>query len=107
MCQDILREEGGFEYKKAIVESILAIITQIPESKEAGVHICQFEFYVVLIASQAFPICVSLSRIVTSLILQLRSYIYWEKKALILHNHLSTFVTFITGLLFLFIASKT
>lgn len=39
----ILREEGGFEYKKAIVESILAIITQIPESKEAGLsHLCEF-----------------------------------------------------------------
>jgi coatomer protein complex subunit gamma len=37
---DILRDEGGFEYKKAIVESILAIITQIPESKEAGVYCC-------------------------------------------------------------------
>eukprot|EP00026_Physarum_polycephalum_P002420 Phypoly_transcript_02426.p1 GENE.Phypoly_transcript_02426~~Phypoly_transcript_02426.p1 ORF type:complete len:876 (+),score=148.66 Phypoly_transcript_02426:67-2694(+) len=40
---NILRDEGGFEYKKAIVESILAIITQIPESKEAGLsHLCEF-----------------------------------------------------------------
>lgn len=40
---NILREEGGFEYKKAIVESILAVIVQIPESKEAGLsHLCEF-----------------------------------------------------------------
>lgn len=36
---NILREEGGFEYKKAIVESILEIVGQIPESKEAGMCI--------------------------------------------------------------------
>jgi len=40
---NILREEGGFEYKKAIVDSILAIVAQIPESKEAGLsHLCEF-----------------------------------------------------------------
>lgn len=40
---NILRDEGGFEYKKAIVESILVIITQIPEAKEAGLsHLCEF-----------------------------------------------------------------
>jgi len=32
----ILREEGGFEYKKSIVECILRIIQEIPEAKDAG-----------------------------------------------------------------------
>jgi coatomer protein complex subunit gamma len=32
----ILRDEGGFEYKKTIVETILIIIKEIPESKETG-----------------------------------------------------------------------
>ena len=32
----ILREEGGFEYKKCIVECILRIIQEIPEAKDAG-----------------------------------------------------------------------
>jgi len=39
----VLRDEGGFEYKKAIVETILTIIKEIPESKEAGLtHLCEF-----------------------------------------------------------------
>jgi len=39
----VLREEGGFEFKKSIVESILVLITQIPEAKEAGLgHLCEF-----------------------------------------------------------------
>jgi len=33
-----LREDGGFEYKRAIVDAILAIIQQIPESKELGLN---------------------------------------------------------------------
>ena len=32
----MLRDEGGFEYKRAIVESIFAIIEDNPESKESG-----------------------------------------------------------------------
>ena len=32
----MLRDEGGFDYKKAIVESIFAIIENNPESKENG-----------------------------------------------------------------------
>ena len=32
----ILRDEGGFEYKRAIVDTILIVIKEIPESKEAG-----------------------------------------------------------------------
>ena len=31
-----LRDEGGFVFKKAIVDAILDIITQVPESKEIG-----------------------------------------------------------------------
>eukprot|EP00128_Syssomonas_multiformis_P002981 Colp12_sorted_trinity150504_noHs@28643 len=39
----ILREEGGFEYKKAIVDTIIAIISEIPESKETGLaQLCEF-----------------------------------------------------------------
>jgi len=39
----ILREEGGFEYKKAIVDSILILIREIPDAKESGLsHLCEF-----------------------------------------------------------------
>ena len=38
-----LREEGGFEYKKAIVASVLQLIREVPEAKEAGLaHLCEF-----------------------------------------------------------------
>jgi len=40
---NMLREEGGFVYKKAIVDTILALIGQIPDAKEAGLmHLCEF-----------------------------------------------------------------
>lgn len=40
---NILREEGGFEYKKAIVDSIVILIRDIPEAKEGGLlHLCEF-----------------------------------------------------------------
>ncbi|GMH35804.1 hypothetical protein BSKO_03672 [Bryopsis sp. KO-2023] len=40
---NVLREEGGFEYKRAIVDSILILIREIPEAKEAGLsHLCEF-----------------------------------------------------------------
>jgi coatomer protein complex subunit gamma len=32
----MLREEGGYEYKKAIVNTIISIIEDNPEAKEAG-----------------------------------------------------------------------
>ena len=32
----MLREEGGFEYKKAIVETVITIIEENPDAKEAG-----------------------------------------------------------------------
>lgn len=39
----VLREEGGFEYKKEIVNSILDLIQEIPEAKEPGLgHLCEF-----------------------------------------------------------------
>jgi len=39
----VLREEGGFDFKKSIVESILLLIREIPEAKEAGLgHLCEF-----------------------------------------------------------------
>lgn len=41
--KDILRDEGGYEYKKAIVEAIFDIIATIPESKESALeHLCEF-----------------------------------------------------------------
>lgn len=32
----ILRDEGGFEYKKAIVDTIINVIEDSPDGKEAG-----------------------------------------------------------------------
>ncbi|KAJ3417379.1 Coatomer subunit gamma-2 [Chytridiales sp. JEL 0842] len=40
---NVLRDEGGYEYKKAIVEAIFDIIYHIPESKEYALsHLCEF-----------------------------------------------------------------
>jgi len=40
---NVLREEGGFAYKKAIVDTILIVIGKVPEAKEAGLaHLCEF-----------------------------------------------------------------
>jgi coatomer protein complex subunit gamma len=40
---NILREEGGFDYKKAIVDSILILIREIPDAKESGLsHLSEF-----------------------------------------------------------------
>ncbi|CAH1784771.1 unnamed protein product [Owenia fusiformis] len=39
----MLREEGGFDYKKAIVDTIISIVEENPEAKEAGLaHLCEF-----------------------------------------------------------------
>ena len=39
----ILREEGGYEYKKKTVESICEILSSIPESREIGlIQLCEF-----------------------------------------------------------------
>uniref|UniRef100_A0A0E0KAT6 Coatomer subunit gamma n=1 Tax=Oryza punctata TaxID=4537 RepID=A0A0E0KAT6_ORYPU len=41
--RSILREEGGFEYKKAIVDSIVTLISEIPDAKEIGLlYLCEF-----------------------------------------------------------------
>lgn len=38
-----LREEGGYEFKKAIVDSYLGLMEKIPESKETCLsHLCEF-----------------------------------------------------------------
>lgn len=38
----VLREEGGFDYKKTIVDTILEIIDVIPGAKEHGLfHLCE------------------------------------------------------------------
>lgn len=38
-----LREEGGFEFKKAITDSIVELIHSIPETKESSLfHLCEF-----------------------------------------------------------------
>lgn len=40
---NVLREDGGFEFKKAIVDSVLILIREIPEAKEPGLaHLCEF-----------------------------------------------------------------
>ncbi|KAF5954864.1 hypothetical protein HYC85_007720, partial [Camellia sinensis] len=40
---NILREEGGFDYKKSIVDSIVILIRDIPDAKESGLlHLCEF-----------------------------------------------------------------
>eukprot|EP01087_Luapelamoeba_hula_P006403 TRINITY_DN1648_c1_g2_i1.p1 TRINITY_DN1648_c1_g2~~TRINITY_DN1648_c1_g2_i1.p1 ORF type:complete len:876 (+),score=106.12 TRINITY_DN1648_c1_g2_i1:212-2839(+) len=40
---NMLRDEGGYLYKKAIVDTILLIISALPEAKEAGLsHLCEF-----------------------------------------------------------------
>jgi coatomer protein complex subunit gamma len=41
--KDILRDEGGYEFKKSIVEAIFDVINTIPESKEVAMeHLCEF-----------------------------------------------------------------
>lgn len=38
-----LREEGGYEYKRKIVEAIIQVMTDVPQSKEVGLfHLCEF-----------------------------------------------------------------
>lgn len=39
----MLRDEGGFDYKRAIVDSVITIIEDNSEAKEAGLaHLCEF-----------------------------------------------------------------
>ncbi|PIO28177.1 hypothetical protein AB205_0148410 [Aquarana catesbeiana] len=40
---NMLRDDGGFEYKRAIVDCIISIIEENPDSKESGLaHLCEF-----------------------------------------------------------------
>jgi len=40
---EVLRDEGGFELKKAVVDTIITLIEQVPASKETGLsHLCEF-----------------------------------------------------------------
>ncbi|KFO29351.1 Coatomer subunit gamma-2 [Fukomys damarensis] len=40
---NMLRDDGGFEYKRAIVDCIITIVEENPDSKEAGLaHLCEF-----------------------------------------------------------------
>ncbi|KAI8567152.1 hypothetical protein RHMOL_Rhmol02G0098000 [Rhododendron molle] len=40
---NILREEGGFDYNKSIIDSIVILIRDIPDAKESGLlHLCEF-----------------------------------------------------------------
>lgn len=40
---NVLRDEGSYEYKRAIVEAIFDIVYNVPESKEAAfTHLCEF-----------------------------------------------------------------
>ncbi|NXM74968.1 COPG2 protein, partial [Serilophus lunatus] len=40
---NMLRDDGGFEYKRAIVDCVISIIEENPEGKEAGLaHLCEF-----------------------------------------------------------------
>jgi len=40
---NFLREEGGFDFKKAIVNAIVALMYAIPETKESSLfHLCEF-----------------------------------------------------------------
>eukprot|EP00039_Didymoeca_costata_P018561 m.333994 g.333994 ORF g.333994 m.333994 type:complete len:867 (-) comp17263_c0_seq1:57-2657(-) len=39
----VLRDEGGFEYKKVVVDTIVGIIHNVVEAKESGLeHLCEF-----------------------------------------------------------------
>lgn len=39
----VLRDEGGFEYKRAVVDTIVCIVQHVPDAKEAGLaHLCEF-----------------------------------------------------------------
>lgn len=43
LLDTMLRDEGGFAYKKAIVDAIVTIIRELPESKEKGLsYLCEF-----------------------------------------------------------------
>lgn len=89
---NILREEGGFEYKRAIVDSIVTIIRDIPDAKESGLlHLCEFiedcEFtYLSTQVNYLSIICLWLllktAYVVLKCVLSHRSFIFWEMRGL-------------------------
>lgn len=39
----MLRDEGSFEYKKALVDTVIAIIEENPDTRESGLlNLCEF-----------------------------------------------------------------
>jgi coatomer protein complex subunit gamma len=42
----ILRDEGGYEYKRTVVESMFDLIKFVPESKEDGKFLVQTYGYI-------------------------------------------------------------
>ena len=43
VSDNIVHYAGGFEYKKTIVDTIISVIEDNPEAKEAGLaHLCEF-----------------------------------------------------------------
>jgi coatomer protein complex subunit gamma len=43
LCLDTCTFQGGFEFKKSIVDTILVLIGEIPDAVESGLaHLCEF-----------------------------------------------------------------
>lgn len=87
----VLREDGGFDYKKVIVDSILILIREIPEAKEPGLgHLCEF-IEVIYTTSINFTLCItyfltlqkdsSIFLCLLTLIWFLKLYKSWKSKA--------------------------
>ena len=62
----ILRDEGGFEFKRAVVESMFDLIKFVPESKEDGIWCVNYARCLLLTSAQHSLIYVSLSKIANS-----------------------------------------
>lgn len=58
-------QDGGYEYKKAIVEAVLVVVHEIPAAKEPGLaHLCEFIevcFFRLLSVSDLLELFVSVS----------------------------------------------
>eukprot|EP01130_Rhizamoeba_saxonica_P002326 TRINITY_DN12152_c0_g1_i1.p1 TRINITY_DN12152_c0_g1~~TRINITY_DN12152_c0_g1_i1.p1 ORF type:complete len:860 (+),score=186.03 TRINITY_DN12152_c0_g1_i1:42-2621(+) len=43
LLSDLLRDDGGLEYKKSIIETILLVLNTVPEAKESGLeNLCEY-----------------------------------------------------------------
>jgi hypothetical protein len=103
-----LRDEGGYDFKKAIVESIFDIVGVIPESKEAGawslsarnwgLRRCLRKLtkhvFSLFCNTQRSRICANLSKTASLLDLLFVFSIYWAKKVHELQHLEDTFATF-------------